>query len=141
MDMSAVEAYFVSPQSHKPFYLVVGDEDYKDALVALSSRVTSVLRVSNYCHTPDRKPNLDRLKDDLQTADVSCEHNRVLVLGLGEYLALEGIAKVAEHTDWKNSLYQDVATAEKEVKVRLIPYYIWGNRGETDMSVWLPVSK
>ena len=90
MDMSAVEAYFVSPQSHKPFYLVVGDEDYKDALVALSSRVTSVLRVSNYCHTPDRKPNLDRLKDDLQTADVSCEHNRVLVLGLGEYLALEG---------------------------------------------------
>ena len=58
-----------------------------------------------------------------------------------KYLALEGIAKVAEHTDWKNSLYQDVATAEKEVKVRLIPYYIWGNRGETDMSVWLPVSK
>ena len=58
-----------------------------------------------------------------------------------KYLALEGIAKVAEHTDWKNSLYQDVATAEKEVKVRLIPYYIWGNRGETDMSVCLPVSK
>ena len=90
MDLNAIEAYFVSPQSHKPFYLVVGDEDYQEAVGALSNRATSVLRVSNYCRTPERKPNLGRLKDDLQTVDVSCEHNRVLVLGLGEYLALEG---------------------------------------------------
>lgn len=58
-----------------------------------------------------------------------------------KYLALEGVAKLAEPANWNNSLYQDVTKAEKEVKVRLIPYYIWGNRGETDMSVWLPVSK
>lgn len=58
-----------------------------------------------------------------------------------KYLALEGMAKLTEHSEWDNRLYQDVSPTEKEVKVRLIPYYMWGNRGETDMSVWLPVSK
>ena len=58
-----------------------------------------------------------------------------------KFLALEGMARVAQRSDWNNRLYGDVSKADKQVKVRFIPYYAWGNRGETDMSVWLPVSK
>jgi DUF1680 family protein len=54
---------------------------------------------------------------------------------------LEGMARMAESEAWGNQLYREMRSAYKEVKIRLIPYYAWGNRGETDMSVWLPVSK
>ena len=62
-------------------------------------------------------------------------------IGGHKFLALEGMVRLAEHIDWNHQLYHDVTTAKEEVKVRFVPYYIWGNRGETDMSVWLPVSK
>jgi DUF1680 family protein len=27
----------------------------------------------------------------------------------------------------------------REIKVKLVPYLAWGNRGDTDMTVWIPV--
>lgn len=37
-------------------------------------------------------------------------------------------------------LYDELPTmAKKSVKVKLIPYYAWSNRGCCDMSVWLPI--
>lgn len=27
---------------------------------------------------------------------------------------------------------------QEKVKVRLIPYYAWGNRGKSEMTVWMP---
>ena len=81
-----------------------------------------------------------KLSDVIIPADVRLTPVKTEMAG-HKYLALEGMAKLAGHADWNNSLYQDITTVDKEVKVRLIPYYIWGNRGETDMSVWLPVSK
>ncbi|WP_243061703.1 glycoside hydrolase family 127 protein [Humibacter sp. RRB41] len=39
-----------------------------------------------------------------------------------------------------DSLYEDLSDDELEVvETRLIPYYAWGNRGQSEMSVWLPV--
>lgn len=38
-----------------------------------------------------------------------------------------------------NELFQEVSSAKpRPVEIRLIPHYAWGNRGDTDMSVWLP---
>lgn len=53
---------------------------------------------------------------------------------------LEGEVLTNGEKDWKNQLYREVP-AEKGnlVKVRLIPYYAWGNRGHNDMEVWLPL--
>ena len=96
MDISCVESYFASGL-HKPFYLLVGDEEYQEARKNLKSRMTQVLRVSDCCRSQDRLPDLGKLKDDMTTADVSCDYNRVLVLGLGEYLALQGEAKTREY--------------------------------------------
>lgn len=40
---------------------------------------------------------------------------------------------------WTNDLYRDAEPAPaRPVDVRLIPYFAWGNRGTTEMSVWLP---
>ena len=81
-----------------------------------------------------------KLSDVVIPADIRLTPVKAEMAG-HKFLALEGMASLTEHSNWDNRLYNDVTPTEKEVKVRLIPYYIWGNRGETDMSVWLPVSK
>lgn len=43
--------------------------------------------------------------------------------------------------DWvKGELYRPVTpAAPRAVTIKAVPYYAWGNRGDTEMSVWLPV--
>jgi uncharacterized protein len=53
-------------------------------------------------------------------------------------VALEGAALLLQNNDWSNSLYKEVNTKTQPVKIRLIPYYAWANRGKSDMTVWLP---
>jgi DUF1680 family protein len=37
-------------------------------------------------------------------------------------------------------LYREIAPFEsRTIALKLVPYYAWGNRGDTDMSVWLPI--
>jgi DUF1680 family protein len=59
----------------------------------------------------------------------------------GNIVALVGQAKLLEGTDWKKSLYKEVNTSTKPVKIKLIPYYAWANRGRTDMTVWMPLMR
>jgi DUF1680 family protein len=41
--------------------------------------------------------------------------------------------------NWDNNLYRPMrAASERPAKVRFIPYYAWSNRGQSEMSVWLP---
>ncbi|TDE08328.1 glycoside hydrolase family 127 protein [Jiangella asiatica] len=40
----------------------------------------------------------------------------------------------------EDSLYEDLTDAEvSTTSARLVPYYAWGNRGRSEMTVWLPV--
>jgi DUF1680 family protein len=40
-----------------------------------------------------------------------------------------------------NALYSRIPDGKPtEVKLKMIPYYAWNNRGEPQMSVWLPVA-
>jgi DUF1680 family protein len=57
----------------------------------------------------------------------------------GNVMALTGEARLLQNNDWKNTLYKEVNTTVKPVKIKLIPYYAWANRGKTDMTVWLPL--
>ncbi|MBQ7423050.1 MAG: glycoside hydrolase family 127 protein [Prevotella sp.] len=58
------------------------------------------------------------------------------------FKALEGTAHLAKTANWaQNELYREVKTDCSSVKVRLIPYYAWGNRGNIDMTVWMPLAK
>jgi uncharacterized protein len=55
----------------------------------------------------------------------------------GNIMVLTGEAKLLQSNNWKNTLYKEVNTNYKPVKIKLIPYYAWANRGRTDMTVWM----
>ncbi|GAB2823863.1 glycoside hydrolase family 127 protein [Ferruginibacter profundus] len=57
----------------------------------------------------------------------------------GNVMALTGTASVLQNSNWKNTLYKEVNTKTTPVKIKLIPYYAWANRGQTDMTVWMPL--
>jgi uncharacterized protein len=59
-----------------------------------------------------------------------------------DVMMLEGEAKLIENGNWQQTLYKEVSTRTPEtIQVRLVPYYAWGNRGHSEMTVWLPVSR
>jgi hypothetical protein len=60
-------------------------------------------------------------------------------IDVGNVMALTGEAKILQATNWKNTLYKEVNTKTNPIKIKLIPYYAWANRGKTDMTVWMPV--
>ena len=59
----------------------------------------------------------------------------------GNIMALTGDAKLLQNGNWKNTLYRQVNTTTKPIRIKLIPYYAWANRGKTDMTVWLPLMR
>lgn len=57
-------------------------------------------------------------------------------------LALEGMAGRIDEANWKDRLYRPVANrVPMPVHLQLIPYFVWGNRGHTDMEVWMPLER
>ncbi|KLT64392.1 glycoside hydrolase family 127 protein [Pedobacter sp. BMA] len=58
-----------------------------------------------------------------------------------EMMSLVGQAKIVAPNNWKNVLYRPVDNKNVTQEIKLIPYFAWGNRGHSEMSVWLPVSR
>ena len=58
-------------------------------------------------------------------------------------IALEGDALLTNERAWDNqTLYRTLRpTTKQSVRIRLIPYYAWDNRGIDDMSLWLPLTR
>ncbi len=50
-------------------------------------------------------------------------------------------ALALQRAGWTDGrLYREVTPAEpKQIQLELVPYFAWGNRGDTEMTVWLPV--
>ena len=94
-----------------------------------------------YCLESNDLPEGVRLEDvavSLRAADaftaepVQIENARVLALNF-KGLALQRPA-------WKpDQLYRPAGTRTTQpVQLRAVPYYAWGNRGDTEMTVWIP---
>jgi DUF1680 family protein len=63
-----------------------------------------------------------------------------VAIGKQRMLGLETEARVRQGDAREHALYQRLEDHPLETaKIRLIPYYAWGNREAGDMSVWLPV--
>jgi DUF1680 family protein len=61
---------------------------------------------------------------------------------LGGVVVLEGNALMNPTRPWSRELYREFTPTEpRAVELRLIPYYAWGNRGKSEMSVWLPLGR
>ena len=53
-------------------------------------------------------------------------------------MALETEAYVRGHGDWGGRLYRQANANKEKRTIRLVPYYAWGNRGKSEMTVWMP---
>jgi len=56
-------------------------------------------------------------------------------------MALTGTVKIVAPNNWKNVLYKPIDDKNTATTLKLVPYFAWGNRGHSEMSVWLPVSR
>ncbi|MCD6356390.1 MAG: glycoside hydrolase family 127 protein [Anaerolineaceae bacterium] len=60
---------------------------------------------------------------------------------LGGVTILKGRAFVKSEKNWENKLYKTIQNPDlKSIDIRLIPYFTWGNRGESEMTVWMPMN-
>ncbi len=98
----------------------------------------------------ERGPIVYCLESDDLPADVRIE-NVVLPLGTAlkprreriagaELVTLRGEGLDLGRKPWKKQqLYREVSgRASRKFPLTLVPYYAWGNRGDTEMTVWLP---
>ena len=83
-----------------------------------------------------------RINDIALPADIRLKEVPMEIAG-HRFTALEGEVKVVNNRKWDNhTLYRELQqTAKKTTKIRLIPYYAWDNRGNQDMSLWLPLAQ
>lgn len=59
----------------------------------------------------------------------------------GTVMSLIANTKLIRGNKWANQLYREVSNTMETVPVKLIPYYAWANRGPSDMTVWLQLSR
>ena len=93
-----------------------------------------------YCLEGQDIENTYHINEISIPANIEFKETHATIAG-HEVIALEGEAvQTATRNEWNNeTLYREVwrPRNENKVKIRLIPYYAWDNRGVDDMSVWL----
>jgi DUF1680 family protein len=92
-----------------------------------------------YCLESPDLPDGVRVQDVVVPADtkLSAKYDPEFLQGVS---VVEAAVIARRGAEWDNTLYRTVVRdAEDELRVRLIPYYAWSNRGPSEMSVWLPV--
>lgn len=73
-----------------------------------------------------------------QNVDLVARYDQRL---LGGVVVLDGFLSVAAGETWGDQLYREFKPPKSApVRVRMIPYYVWANRGKSEMTVWLPHS-
>jgi len=94
-----------------------------------------------YCiESPDLKDS--RIFDVIIPSTIEFQPFELEING-ARLLALDGTALLQKSNNWGGQLYRQLSTSDtlEDAKIRLIPYYAWGNRGKSEMSVWMPVNR
>ncbi len=92
-----------------------------------------------YCLESPDLPRGTKLTDVMIPANIhlTTRYDRRL---LGGVVVLEGQAVARPAENWNGKLYREFKPADlRPVNIRLIPYFVWANRGPSEMSVWLPL--
>jgi uncharacterized protein len=90
-----------------------------------------------YCIESTDLPEGLKIRDILIPLSASFKPVETAISG-SRILMLEGEVKALKNNDWTNKLYKEANQALETVKIRLVPYYAWANRGHSEMSVWIP---
>jgi len=89
MSIDKVSKYLTS-NVRTPYFLFIGDDEYRDIKGKLSDLGLNIIKVSDCCRNDDKLPDIDGVIEQLKTADVNASGKKMAVIGLGEYLALRG---------------------------------------------------
>lgn len=144
-DTSAPGSYFELRRHWKPGDLVDLDIPMPTQLIEANPRVEETLgqvAVKRgpvvYCLESSDLPTGVRVMDLCVPggAQFMARYDQRL---LGGVATLNGTLLARPVTDWGGKLYRELKPAElRPVRAQLIPYFVWGNRGPSEMSVWLP---
>jgi DUF1680 family protein len=117
-------------------------EEAKNQVAVMRGPIVYCLEGQDIEPTANGKQPKARINDIAIPADIRLTEKKITLAG-HEMIALEGDAIVTNNRAWDNqTLYSTMKPiAKQKVRIRLIPYYAWDNRGIDDMSLWLPVSK
>ena len=90
--MIEVKRYLSNTNVNAPFFLACGDENYESTKNQLVELGLKPVRLSDCCSAPDKPPSLDKLFEEIDFADIdgSSGDKKIVILGLGEYLAFRG---------------------------------------------------
>jgi len=90
--LNEVTNYLSNTNINAPFFLVVGDGNYASVKAKLLEFGLKPVNISSFCSLPDKPPDLDKLLGTFEFADIdgNSRDKKIVVLGLGEYLALRG---------------------------------------------------
>lgn len=73
-----------------PYFLFISDAQYAVALDELSIMGLDVVKMSGFCNNDDKMPDIDGLFTYIKAAGVNGNKKKLVVTGLGEFLALRG---------------------------------------------------
>ena len=92
-----------------------------------------------YCLESIDLPEETLLSDIRIPSDVSLEPHFEANLLQG-VTVLKGTASSRPTGDWNGKLYRSFNQSNAiPIPMTFIPYYAWANRGESEMSIWLPL--
>ena len=81
---------YLDSEVFTPYFLFISDNQYSSTLNELSMEGLSFVELSDFCSADDKVPDIDNLLNYITNIS-NCTDNKKLVLkGLGEYLALMG---------------------------------------------------
>ncbi|MDR2937010.1 MAG: glycoside hydrolase family 127 protein [Rikenellaceae bacterium] len=93
-----------------------------------------------YCMEGIDVPEGYRLSDVKVPAGIQLKPQMTKIDG-APVMLLEGRAVAMAEADWEGALYREMPKeGAQPVAVKFLPYYAWGNRGKTGMTVWLPLT-
>lgn len=92
-----------------------------------------------YCMEGADLPQNCNLFDVSIPKDIHLQAVKTVIGGM-DMVALEGSFNWNDRGAWEGALYREINTMQVEkIKLKLIPYFAWNNRGLAEMSVWLPL--
>ena len=87
-----------------------------------------------YCiEEADNGRNLSAIEIDT-TSGLTIETDKA-VLGEGVIIKGKGLRTIDD--GWQNDLYKPCEISKKEVEIKAVPYFVWGNREPGEMTVWI----
>ena len=89
MQIDAIKNYLTS-LVNTPYFLFISDWQYKSTIDELSVLGLDYVQTSSFCSGDDKLPDIDGLLSYIVAAGLNAKRKKLVVTGLGEYLALRG---------------------------------------------------